>query len=528
MNQRQMDPWREHLFRPLVIGIMVGCVAWPVANLAYMFFPVWNPAYLTLSCVLAVLEASYSYRLLQSRRRLRSGVLKFRVVELLVIFLLLKIGSYLGKGWADVLAEIRTWPRDPGTIFDPQTAYAFVLAFAFWSATTLTLHDLERLGEPPERHPAYVPPMESLATRFFWGGVVLLITVGLARATMFKMLKPSRPPVPGLLLTTLVYFMLGLVMLGQVHLAGLRKRWRAQEIKVADDLARRWARYSLTFIGLAALLAFLLPTGYTVGLLEVAGLAITFVAQILSAVALLIFALLTLPLQLLLWLLSMLFGTSRSLPQFKLPKLELVPPAPSESGGTLDWFAILRSLLFWAVMLGVVFYVVRSYLRDHPELWEALVTLGPVQTLRRGWAALRRWLRRWLARVRRTVGERLPRRLARRLPGSELPGVPWRFFRLGVLSPRERVLYYYLSILRRAGKQGFPRRRAQTPREYYEALEPNLPQAQGEMEALTQAFVEARYSQHEVESEQDRRVRAHWERIKAALRALKRRQEPEE
>jgi hypothetical protein len=87
------------------------------------------------------------------------------------------------------------------------------------------------------------------------------------------------------------------------------------------------------------------------------------------------------------------------------------------------------------------------------------------------------------------------------------------------------VRYYYLSILRRAGQQGHPRRRHQTPQEYYSTLEPNLPRSQEEMAALTTAFVEAQYSQHQVEPERERRVRADWERVKAALRALKRRRE---
>jgi hypothetical protein len=100
-----------------------------------------------------------------------------------------------------------------------------------------------------------------------------------------------------------------------------------------------------------------------------------------------------------------------------------------------------------------------------------------------------------------------------------------RFFRLGALSPRERVLYYYWSILRRADKQGYPRRRHQTPQEYRVTLEPELSEAQPELVALTQAFEEARYSQHAVEPEQDRRVRTHWERVKAALQALEQAQD---
>jgi hypothetical protein len=89
------------------------------------------------------------------------------------------------------------------------------------------------------------------------------------------------------------------------------------------------------------------------------------------------------------------------------------------------------------------------------------------------------------------------------------------------------VLYYYLSVLRRADERGIPRRPAQTPDEYRARLGPSLPQAEEEVNQLTDAFVEARYSRHTVEREQARRVRESWQRVKAALRALKLLGEPE-
>ena len=76
------------------------------------------------------------------------------------------------------------------------------------------------------------------------------------------------------------------------------------------------------------------------------------------------------------------------------------------------------------------------------------------------------------------------------------------------------------SILRRAGRLGLPRRRAQTPHEYDGTLGPHLDQAQQEMTQLTQAFVEARYSHHTFDRERDKQVRAGWQQVKAALRAL--------
>lgn len=432
-----------------------------------------------------------------------------------MFFILLKIGSYIGAPLASVLADIQTWPREPLAIVDPETVVAFVLAFLSWGASTQTVRDLERLYEPPERSLLYVSPTESLTSRFFWGGAVLLIATGITRLGIAALLNLSRPPVPGLVLNVLVYFLLGLVMLGQVHFTWLRKQWQAQEIRVANELAGRWVRYSLAFIGLAALLAFLLPTSYTVGLLD----AVATIIQILGYVVTLLFTLLSLPFAWLFWLLSNLFGAERPFPQAKLrppqiPQREPVVPG----GGAPDWFEILRSLLFWVVALGMPFYVIRSYLRDRPELLEALLRQSPIRTLRDFLMALWRRLVGWAE----AASERIPRRLSLRRVRVRSSKRPFRFFRLGALSPRERILYYYLSIVERARRQGYPRQSSETPYEYDATLGPKLSQAQQELTALTQAFVEARYSRQTFDHEQDRRVHAIWKRVRAALQALKR------
>jgi hypothetical protein len=509
------NPWVENLFRPLVIGVMEGCIALSLVELVRLFFPAWNGTYLVVGCVLAALEANYSYRLIQARWLWGiTDILRFRAVELAMLFILLKIGSYVGDSWADMLADLKTWPRQPWNILDPETTVAFSLALLSWWASTQTVRDLERIGARPEpyRH-HYVPPIESLTSRFFQGGAVLLITAGITRIGIAALLNLSRPPVPGLVLNVLVYFLLGLVMLGQVQFTQLRRRWQAWEIKVAEGLPGRWARYSLAFIGLAALLAFLLPTGYTVGLLDTVGTIIYFLGYILTLLTMILLFILGL----LLMPCATLFGSERlapSQPIFPPPQL----PQQQPGGAAPGWFEMLRSLLFWAAALGMVFYVVRSYLRDHPELLKALNTQRPIRALRGFLIAL--WRR--LVGLAEIASERIPRRLSLRRARLGPSETPFHFFRLGALSPRERVLYYYLSILRRAERQGFPRHRAQTPYEYEGTLGPHLLQAQQEMDLLTQAFVEARYSLHNFDREQARRVRVDWQRVKAALQALKR------
>ena len=510
------NPWVENLFRPLVIGAMSGCVALSLVGLVRLFAPTWNGTYLVVGCVLAALEANYSYRLVRARQLRGVDVLQFRAFEIAMFFILLKLGGYAGDRWTDVLAEIQTWPRQPLNVVDPETTVAFILALLSWQASTETTRDLDQIGEPPERRRLYVPPLQKLTTRFFWGGAVLLIVTGITRIGIAALLDLRRPSVPGLVLDVLVYFLLGLVLLGQVQFTTLYTQWRAQRIQIADDLAGRWVCYGLAFIGLAALVAFLLPTGYTVGLLDIVATivyGITYVVTLITTILLFIFGLLLLPFA---WL----FGIDRPAQRRALPPLERIrPEAAGPSGPTPGWFDILRSLLFWAAALGTVFYVVRSYLRDRPELLQALASLGPVRALRDFLVAV--WRR--LVGAAEAVSERIPRRLLPRRARRDSPDTMFRFFRLGALLPRERVLYYYLSILRRASQQGFPRRRAQTPYEYDRVLAPHLPSAEQEMGQLTHDFVEARYSMHPIDRGKERRVRARWQRVRAALRALKRR-----
>jgi hypothetical protein len=515
MDSRHL--WLENLFRPLVIGVMFGCIALSLVEFVRLFFSAWDGTYLVLVCVLAALEANYSYRLVRARRLRGGDLLRFRLVELGVLFLLVKVGSYVGQSWSGVLESIQSWPSHVGRLFDLETLAAFFLALTSWHVSTQTTRDFERLQEPPVFSRYYVPPMDSLTERFFWGGAVLLIAAGLTRIGIAQLLNLRRPSVPGLVLNVLVYFLLGLVMLGQVRFATLRKQWQAGEIEIADDLPRRWVRYSLALISLAALLAFLLPTGYTMGLLEVLGYVLATILAALSLGGTILLWLILLPFA---WLMSLFGGDPIPARPTEAPYQP--PPVDSAGIGPPDWFQILRSLLFWIIALGIVFYVVRSYLRDHPELLKRLTDLGLVRALSRMWRALGRWLGGW----GETLRERIPRAWSLRLGRRRAPsGESFGFFRLGALSPRERVLYFYLSVLHRAGQRGFPRRPAETPDEYRTTLRPNLPEAQAEMDMLTQAFVEARYSHHSVEREYARRVRDSWRQVKAALRELRRKKD---
>jgi hypothetical protein len=267
----------------------------------------------------------------------------------------------------------------------------------------------------------------------------------------------------------------------------------------------RWMRYSLALVGVALVVAFVLPTGYTINLLVL----LEYLLLLISFTFTLLFAVFVTPLA------RLLFGGEG--PDTELPSLPEAPEALSEPGSSAPaWLSLLRSLIFWAAVIGVVIYVVRAYLRDHPQVWKAISSLSLFRALGRLLAAL--WRR--LGGLASAVRERIPRALSRRRARRRAREDRTPSFRLGALSPRGRVRYYYLSILHRAGRKGVPRHPSQTPYEYDGDLEPHLPAARQEMADLTGAFVEARYSQHPLGRKEEKEIRARWKRVKAALRAL--------
>lgn len=489
------------VFRPLAVSLLVGAVTYSLVGLLGLFAPGWDGRYLVLICMLAALEAAWVYHLIQNSLLRVAGAYRVRAIEAVMLFLLLQIGANVSLGRA-MLADI---PR-----FDGLTWISVILVVFSWLAGTQTARDFDRLGEPPERSHVYTSPFERLASRFFEGAVILLLSAGITRVGFAQLLDTSRQSIAEPLMNVLLYFLIGVVLLGQAQYAMLRSRWQEQGLAIGAGLPGRWLRYSLAFLGVVVLLAALLPTSYTVGLLDLlrAILAVMFyVLTVLAMVLIFPFA----------WLLSLVRGT----PSEGSPVSFGAAPVPqfSEEAAGGDWIGLSKSLLFWGIVLLVVGYMVRAYLLQHPEIARFLRRFAPFHLLARLWSMVRGKVRHYAS----VVAARRPRRLAPHLLARGIR----RPVRLGGLPPREQIRYYYRSVLHRAARQGFPRQRPQTPVEYQALLASRLPEAAQDVEQLTQAFMEARYSRHEVEPLQANRSRSNWQRVKAALQSLKRRVERE-
>jgi hypothetical protein len=145
--------------------------------------------------------------------------------------------------------------------------------------------------------------------------------------------------------------------------------------------------------------------------------------------------------------------------------------------------------------------------------------LEKLRSLNWGWLAnLWDWLRGLWTHVK--TGIETVASIVRR-PGAATSASNNRgdgFINLRRLDPRQKIYFFYLAFVRRAGEQKLPRSSHQTPGEYAATLQKSLPEAAEDIQALTDAFVSARYSRRPVEAAQAHNTETIWARLRKALR----------
>jgi hypothetical protein len=190
-------------------------------------------------------------------------------------------------------------------------------------------------------------------------------------------------------------------------------------------------------------------------------------------------------------------------------------PVPAPVAGPLDeTTALVAGGIFWILVAAVAIVALIFFLRDRNIRID-------YQPLRHVLARLRHVLARLLGRLaQQTAGARgmIRRGIEALRPAAGPAAPPWRFLRVNSLPPREQIRYFYLSTVRRAADEGLPREKSETPVEYAEELQAHWPEAEEDIGALTEAFLEARYSRREFEVEEVNPVKQLWKRVRRTIR----------
>ena len=524
----------ESIFRAIgyvLVILMVTCGVLTFGYLVNRYMSSWPTTAVAIVCALIVLDRLYTYQQMKSFPILSGERMLAAGTQWIVIIIVLKVVSGLIDGFSTFLEEIPLWITDFQEYFLTSDFYLSMgVAAVVW---VLSGHFAEILNEMGieqaliERQSAIVsaeviPPRYRLLNLVFNIGASLVVITALIRIDLRVVFLGEEAPIliniPALEgggATTLLYFMFGLALLSQTQFASLNTRWALQGVRVGRNLAVGWAFYSLLLLGVLALIASFLPTSYGLGVLALLGYVLDVLLVILVSLMQLFMILFT-------FLVSLpfhLMDRESPLENFTFTRPEF-PNVPTEVAGTVTpvaWWEALKTILIWGTIIAIVVYSIRHYLRQHEDLVDSLRRRPILRWLLRVWI----WLMDLFGGIRRGVLDAVVANLERiRLRRAATKSRGWAgFINPRRLDPRQRVYFFYLTLIRRGNESGLIRGLSQTPYEYASTLDDALPDVDEDVDALTDAFVEARYTPKVVEEQKANLVKTYWDHIRKALRS---------
>ena len=524
----------ESVFRTIsyiLVTLMIVCGVLTFGNLVNRYVNTWSTAATAIVSALIVLDRLYTYQKMKSFPILSGEWLLAVSTQWIVIIVVLKVVLGLVNGLSTFLEEISLWVTNFQEYFlTPDFYFSMMIAIIVWILVGDFAEILNEMGMEQaliERQSAVssirmIPPRYRLLSLVFNMGAFLIAITALARINLRVVFLGEEAPIliniPALEgggATTLLYFMFGLALLSETQFVSLNTRWALQGIRVERNLAVGWVFYSLLLLVGLALIAGFLPTSYGLGVLALLG-------YVLDVLLVLLVFLVQLLIVLFIFLASLpfrLMNLASPIENFTLTDLEF-PDVPTEVTGAVTpvaWWEVLKTILIWCAIIAIVVYSIRQYLRQHEDFTNSLRRRPILRWLLHIW----RWLKDLFGGIREGTVAALTANLDRfwsRHSGTKNLGRSG-FINLRRLDPRQRVYFFYLALIRRGNESGLTRSLPQTPYEYASTLDEALPDVEEDVDALTEAFVEARYTPRVVEEQKANLVKTYWDRVRRALRS---------
>ena len=284
--------WQYSLLRPILLTLMLGCV---VTACTYVFvvlldgFTESMANVIVAVCSAAALTACVMGALTWQADREVSERLKFRIGEPLIWIVILRIGLWLVTRSTPSVGLL---VREPITaVFDAAFIVGAILVLLVWGAAeamnrmlmVLSLQPDEvdhiaraygRLSDPVEN--TLRSDRRAQLDRFIalWIGMGILVIVLAAgsqvRPTEGEGLLTIRSQLihPRAIVSTIIYFFAGFLVIGQSRLVALRARWALDGLAVDEGRFRNWMVYVVGFVAVVGLITSLVPIGDSILLLK--------------------------------------------------------------------------------------------------------------------------------------------------------------------------------------------------------------------------------------------------------------------
>ncbi|MGA2489588.1 MAG: DUF4129 domain-containing protein [Anaerolineales bacterium] len=494
-------------------GGLVICFATILIQFLRWLFPTFVARGILFVCTLVVLEAFFSFWLIKRLPTAQRQIAYYRATELVVLLIALKLFAELRAGQAGLWKNILLWPvQFPFNILTGQYLLTVLAVLASWWSANLFASDLSLLGTEDaatldDRFKA-TPLRDVILRRFLRLGIFVIILAGIP---LQKIFQTSLPAVSNIVPVVITYFVLGIILLSLTRYITLETNWSQAKLHIPAQIPRRWFAYSAVILAILILLIGWLPTNLGMGLFSTLNAVLNIVYQF----VLIIYGLVLLFISLIAKLVRTPANSQTPIPQITPPPEHL----PTATASAFNW-ELLKSIFLWGglIVLGIV--ALRQYIAFNQDLSKELRRFRPLHWIITAWDRFKASFRK----ANKSVGAFIRNSLQRfhsKAPESAGTG-EWDFINPRRLSPRHRVIFYYLALVRRAREAGLPRQDGQTPYEYARSLTSTLKEEKDAVDALTESFIEARYSCHEIPAKAAHRAKSIWETIRQVLRNVRR------
>jgi len=515
----------------MLVFLILACSVMTVGTLIQIEIPTWSSDIIAGITVFIIVDRLYTYKRMKVLIPFRREWTITYAAQWIVIGLFTKILLSFAKGPDALLRDISLFTRGKlVSSFSTEFIVTLLLAFLTWHIAGQFLKLLDEIGldqklvlaeasMPVEKD--ILPAHQRLVNLTLQLGIGLVILTVLTRVDLntmcnsdgtFKGLSRFSGAEAG----ALFYFIFGFALLSLSRLISLHTNWNQQHIAVAsNNLVRKWGLYSFFFILILTVVVSVLPAGDNLGLFSLLRILFDFLARIVFFIG-----------QLIVFLVLLIFSLPFRLFGRGIPVQNPLRPAPTptplptpmaESALPINdpVLALIRSIFLWGALLVIVAFSLARFVKQHGGFQATLRKLPIASWMFFIW----QWLSNNADKVRMAISCTIAdawQSIVSRSDGNRLFPRP-SLLRLNTLDPRRQIYFFYLAMIRRGSEQGVERKSSQTPSEYAVKLENALPLVNEDVHAVTEAFVEARYSPRKINSEEANLVKAAWQRVRHAL-----------
>ncbi len=368
--------WNEKIVKIVHRGlavVMVTCAVVPIIMLFNRLFPDWHGAYVIPIVFLVAIEAFYSHHRLRKVSIIEARWWFARLAEIIVILVSLKLFIYALRGFDQLWMDIPLWRLNfYNAFFDRDFLLLILIVIPVWVGCGEIDHLLNQIEVDEQLLAAEYDSgfsEERVEVRRSLANLIIVVGGLMVTAVAFLNFDSASAEngvviVPLGMISILIYFVCGLILLSLTQFAILRTRWVINRINIDRKVTIRWVAYSLSFIFGIGFVVILLPTGYSgqllLGLQIFLGFLLVFFQLLLYLISFPFIVFFS-------WIMSFFNKPVQDLPQ--PPPLKLIPLQQATSDQTIRWFELLKSILFWVILLGLVGYAFYYYFREHPEFY---------------------------------------------------------------------------------------------------------------------------------------------------------------